>query len=134
MSEQNGKVHLTIHDGVAAILIDRPQARNAMTWAMYEELGAICTRIAADPSIRVTTIRGAGGEAFVAVTDIEQFSTFKGSATPTGSASSRARIGVRPPSARTRSVPPWRRNGPSRCSPPSTICAVTTRGPARAPR
>lgn len=78
MSEQNGKVHLTIEDGVAAILIDRPQARNAMTWTMYEELGAICTRIAADPSIRVTTIRGAGGEAFVAGTDIEQFSTFSG--------------------------------------------------------
>lgn len=77
MTEQNGKVHLTIADGVAAILIDRPQARNAMTWAMYEELGAICTRIAADPSIRVATIRGAGGEAFVAGTDIEQFSAFK---------------------------------------------------------
>jgi enoyl-CoA hydratase len=78
MTEQHGKVHLTIEDGVAAILIDRPQARNAMTWAMYEELGAICTRIAADPSIRVATIRGAGGEAFVAGTDIEQFSTFTG--------------------------------------------------------
>jgi enoyl-CoA hydratase/carnithine racemase len=78
MSEHNGKVHLTISDGVAAILIDRPQARNAMTWAMYEELGAICTRIAADTSIRVATIRGAGGEAFVAGTDIEQFSAFNG--------------------------------------------------------
>ena len=77
MSEQNGRVHLTIEDGVAAILIDRPQARNAMTWAMYEELGAICTRIAADPSVKVATIRGAGGEAFVAGTDIEQFSAFK---------------------------------------------------------
>lgn len=77
MSEQHGKVHLTIQEGVAAILIDRPQARNAMTWAMYEELGAICTRIAADPTIRVATIRGAGGEAFVAGTDIEQFSAFK---------------------------------------------------------
>jgi enoyl-CoA hydratase len=78
MSEQNGKVHLNIEDGVAAILIDRPQARNAMTWAMYEQLGAICTRIAADPTIRVATIRGAGGEAFVAGTDIEQFSAFNG--------------------------------------------------------
>ena len=49
-----------------------------MTWAMYEQLGAICARIAADPSIRVATFRGAGGEAFVAGTDIEQFSAFKG--------------------------------------------------------
>jgi enoyl-CoA hydratase len=78
MSEQNGKVHLTIDGGVAAILIDRPQARNAMTWAMYEELGTILSRIAADKTVRVATIRGAGGEAFVAGTDIEQFADFKG--------------------------------------------------------
>jgi enoyl-CoA hydratase len=78
MSEQIGKVHLSIDDGVAAILIDRPQARNAMTWAMYEQLAAICERIAADRDVRVTTIRGAGGEAFVAGTDIEQFADFKG--------------------------------------------------------
>jgi enoyl-CoA hydratase/carnithine racemase len=73
-----GKVHLTVSDGVAAILIDRPQARNAMTWAMYEQLADICTRLAGDASIRVATIRGAGGEAFVAGTDIEQFAAFTG--------------------------------------------------------
>jgi enoyl-CoA hydratase len=78
MSDQTGKVHLTISDGIAAILIDRPEARNAMTWPMYEQLAAICTQIAGDGSIRVATFRGAGGEAFVAGTDIEQFSTFKG--------------------------------------------------------
>jgi enoyl-CoA hydratase len=77
MSE-NGKVHLTVSDGVAAILIDRPQARNAMTWAMYEQLADICTRLAGDATIRVATIRGAGGEAFVAGTDIEQFADFTG--------------------------------------------------------
>ncbi|CAL62843.1 Enoyl-CoA hydratase [Herminiimonas arsenicoxydans] len=71
-----GRVHLAIQDGIAAILFDRPQARNAMTWAMYTELGAICERIRADQSIRVTTFRGAGGEAFVAGTDIEQFRNF----------------------------------------------------------
>jgi enoyl-CoA hydratase len=78
MSGHTGKVHLTIDAGVAAILIDRPQARNAMTWAMYEELASICARISADTTIRVATIRGAGGEAFVAGTDIEQFTSFKG--------------------------------------------------------
>ena len=78
MSEQQGKVHLTVSDGIAAILVDRPEARNAMTWSMYEELDAICDRIAADASVRVTTIRGAGGEAFVAGTDIAQFEHFTG--------------------------------------------------------
>lgn len=74
----DGRVHLSIHDGVAAILIDRPTARNAMTWAMYDQLAAICDRIAGDPAVRVATLRGAGGEAFVAGTDIEQFAAFGG--------------------------------------------------------
>jgi enoyl-CoA hydratase/carnithine racemase len=73
-----GQVHLSIKDGVAAILIDRPAARNAMTWNMYEQLAAHCRQISADPSVRVATLRGAGGEAFVAGTDIEQFLAFKG--------------------------------------------------------
>ncbi len=72
----NGRVHLSVSDGIASILIDRPQARNAMTWPMYEELAAICERIANDPAVRVATLRGAGGEAFVAGTDIEQFRAF----------------------------------------------------------
>jgi enoyl-CoA hydratase len=78
MNDQMGKVHLTISDGIAAILIDRPEARNAMTWPMYESLAAICRQLAADSSIKVATFRGAGGDAFVAGTDIEQFVDFKG--------------------------------------------------------
>ncbi len=74
----SGSVHLSIADGVAAILIDRPEARNAMTWSMYEDLARICDRIAGDAGIRVATFRGAGGEAFVAGTDIEQFRAFGG--------------------------------------------------------
>lgn len=72
-----GEVRLSVSDGIAAILIDRPAARNAMTWAMYQQLGAICEQLGNSPDVRVATIRGAGGEAFVAGTDIEQFLTFK---------------------------------------------------------
>ncbi len=75
MSE--GQVSLTLADGVASILIDRPAARNAMTWAMYDELTRICRQLAQDPAVRVVCMRGAGGEAFVAGTDIEQFRDFK---------------------------------------------------------
>lgn len=74
----DGKVHVSLQNGVAAIVIDRPQSRNAMTWAMYDELAQICERISNDPAVRVATIRGAGGEAFVAGTDIEQFQRFSG--------------------------------------------------------
>ncbi|MGT2478910.1 enoyl-CoA hydratase-related protein (plasmid) [Methylobacterium oryzae CBMB20] len=45
---------------------------------MYEELAAGLTRIEADPAIRVAILRGTGGKAFVAGTDIEQFVGFSG--------------------------------------------------------
>ena len=72
-----GTVHLAIHDGVASVKFDRPEARNAMTWAMYERLGQICDQLQADALVRVVTFRGACGEAFVAGTDIEQFTSFR---------------------------------------------------------
>ncbi len=74
MSE--GTVRLEEDGAVARIIFDRPAARNAMTWAMYEQLGAICTRLAAQRSARVVVFRGAGGEAFVAGTDIGGFVDF----------------------------------------------------------
>lgn len=72
-----GTVHLAIQDGVASVTFDRPEARNAMTWAMYERLGQICDQLQRDALVRVVTFRGAGGEAFVAGTDIEQFTAFR---------------------------------------------------------
>ncbi|MFZ2737055.1 MAG: enoyl-CoA hydratase/isomerase family protein [Burkholderiaceae bacterium] len=75
MSE--GSVQLKVEAGVASVLFDRPQARNAMTWAMYQQLSQICQGLRDDPSVRVVTFRGAGGVAFVAGTDIEQFKSFQ---------------------------------------------------------
>jgi enoyl-CoA hydratase/carnithine racemase len=49
-----------------------------MTWAMYERLNEVCEQLKADSTVRVVTFRGAGGQAFVAGTDIEQFKAFKG--------------------------------------------------------
>ncbi|WP_371347066.1 enoyl-CoA hydratase/isomerase family protein [Ancylobacter sp. IITR112] len=71
-----GRVHLTRAGAVARLVFDRPAARNAMTWRMYEEMAQACTTLAADPTIRVVVLRGAGGKAFVAGTDIEQFRAF----------------------------------------------------------
>lgn len=61
---------------VATITFNRPQARNAMTFAMYEELVARCDEIDADDGIRAVVLRGAGGRAFVSGTDIRQFLDF----------------------------------------------------------
>jgi enoyl-CoA hydratase/carnithine racemase len=65
-------------DGPLAILtFNRPEARNAMTWEMYQALVDACDRVDADDSIRVLILRGAGGKAFVAGTDIAQFESFR---------------------------------------------------------
>ncbi|MCC2674144.1 MAG: Unsaturated acyl-CoA hydratase [Ramlibacter sp.] len=71
-----GSVHLSIDAGIASVTFDRPEARNAMTWAMYEQLRAICEQLRSDASVRVVRFQGAGGEAFVAGTDIAQFQSF----------------------------------------------------------
>jgi enoyl-CoA hydratase/carnithine racemase len=64
-------------DGPLAILtFNRPEARNAMTWEMYEALVDACDQVDRDASIRVLILRGAGGKAFVAGTDISQFQHF----------------------------------------------------------
>ncbi|WP_332748151.1 enoyl-CoA hydratase/isomerase family protein [Hydrogenophaga sp.] len=77
MSADTGEVTLHIDAGVATVVFDRPQARNAMTWGMYEQLAAINRQLSTERSVRVAVFRGAGGQAFVAGTDIEQFATFK---------------------------------------------------------
>jgi enoyl-CoA hydratase len=61
----------------AILTFNRPEARNAMTWAMYDALVAACERVDADPHVRVLILRGAGGKAFVSGTDIAQFQSFR---------------------------------------------------------
>jgi enoyl-CoA hydratase/carnithine racemase len=47
-----------------------------MTWEMYDALVDACERVDRDAAIRVFVLRGAGGKAFVAGTDIAQFQNF----------------------------------------------------------
>ncbi len=63
--------------GIARVTFNRPQARNALTFAMYERLAAICAEIDADATTRVLVITGAGDKAFAAGTDIAQFRAFR---------------------------------------------------------
>jgi enoyl-CoA hydratase/carnithine racemase len=64
---------------IATLTFNRPEARNAMTWEMYQALVDACDRADQDPSVRVLILRGAGGKAFVAGTDIAQFQGFHNS-------------------------------------------------------
>ena len=66
-----------IRDGIARVTFNRPQARNALTFAMYERLAEACAAANADRSIRAMIITGAGDKAFAAGTDISQFRAFK---------------------------------------------------------
>ena len=68
---------LTLEDGIGRITFNRPQARNAFTFEMYERLPEICGRANTDPTIKVLLLRGAGDKAFAAGTDINQFRAFK---------------------------------------------------------
>src|SRR5439155_14787122 len=61
---------------LATLTFNRPDARNAMTWEMYEALVDACDRVERDASLRVLILRGAGGKAFIAGTDIAQFQNF----------------------------------------------------------
>jgi enoyl-CoA hydratase len=72
----DGEVRLVRDGAVATILFDRPQARNAMTWRMYEGLAGACDQLSKDSSVRVVVLRGVGGKAFIAGTDISQFQEF----------------------------------------------------------
>ena len=62
---------------VAVVTFNRPEARNAMTFDMYEALHDACERFDRDPGVRVVVLRGAGERAFASGTDIRQFLTFK---------------------------------------------------------
>jgi enoyl-CoA hydratase/carnithine racemase len=62
-----------VRDGIGFITFNRPQARNAMTFAMYDRLGELCRQAGADDSVKALVLRGAGGKAFVSGTDISQF-------------------------------------------------------------
>jgi enoyl-CoA hydratase/carnithine racemase len=60
---------------LAFLTFNRPQARNALTWPMYDALVEACDRVDADDTVRVFVIRAAG-DAFAAGTDIRQFTEF----------------------------------------------------------
>ncbi|HEX2036476.1 MAG TPA: enoyl-CoA hydratase/isomerase family protein [Chloroflexota bacterium] len=62
---------------LATLTFNRPGARNAMTWAMYDGLSRACAWVEQQAHIRVLLLQGAGERAFVAGTDISQFQAFR---------------------------------------------------------
>jgi enoyl-CoA hydratase/carnithine racemase len=70
------RVTFTEEGVIAFLTINRPEARNAMTWEMYEALVDACDRVDANSQLRVFVLRSAGDKAFISGTDISQFTHF----------------------------------------------------------
>ena len=66
-----------VKDGIGWVTFNRPQARNAFTFAMYERLAEIAAAANTDKAIKVLVFQGAGDKAFASGTDINQFRAFK---------------------------------------------------------
>ena len=73
------EVLFTADGPLAFLTFNRPDARNAMTWGMYDALARACDEVETSDQIRVFILRGAG-DAFVAGTDIRQFTDFASAA------------------------------------------------------
>ena len=72
----NDDLLFDLRDGIGRVTFNRPQARNAFTFAMYERLAQICEQANNDRSIKVLVLTGAGDKAFASGTDINQFRAF----------------------------------------------------------
>ena len=70
------EARIELADGVLTLTFDRPAARNAMTFDMYQALEDAAKRASTDAAVRAMVVTGAGG-AFVAGTDIAQFADFR---------------------------------------------------------
>ncbi|HET6346925.1 MAG TPA: enoyl-CoA hydratase-related protein, partial [Myxococcota bacterium] len=79
MTTPQGKDTVRIEDsgGVRRILLNRLDKKNALTFAMYEDLAAALAGAEADPRIHVVGV-GSTGEVFSAGNDIGDFVSFVG--------------------------------------------------------
>jgi enoyl-CoA hydratase/carnithine racemase len=68
----------TVEGGIAVVTFNRPEAHNALTFAMYDRLGEICAGLSVPGPVKALIVTGAGGRAFAAGTDIALFRDFQG--------------------------------------------------------
>ncbi|RMD89546.1 MAG: enoyl-CoA hydratase/isomerase family protein [Alphaproteobacteria bacterium] len=65
-----GRVRLEIDGNIGEIVLDRPAKHNALTPAMYRQIGTCCAEADANDAVHVVIFRGAGERAFCAGSDI----------------------------------------------------------------
>lgn len=74
--QTGGDLLYEVRDRIGFLTFNRPEARNAMTFAMYERMAQICAEVNEDKAIRALVLTGAGEKAFAAGTDMSQFRAF----------------------------------------------------------
>ena len=74
------EIIISVDQHIATVKLNRPEARNALTFGMYQALSDLCQQAGTakdDRAIKAIVICGAGEKAFAAGTDIGQFTSFK---------------------------------------------------------
>ena len=64
-------------DGIATVTFNRPDQRNAISYAMWLDLQRIAVDLETSPGTRVVVFRGQGEEAFSAGADIKDFEMYR---------------------------------------------------------
>jgi len=69
----NGEILLEREAEIATVTLSNPERLNALSLAMWEQLGALAQKLDNDESLRCIVVRGAGSKAFAAGADIAAF-------------------------------------------------------------
>lgn len=73
------EITYNVSGGIATLIFNRPQARNALTFEMYDKLAELSESLCSDhENIHALVLTGAGDKAFAAGTDISRFRDFTG--------------------------------------------------------
>ncbi|MDQ7093222.1 enoyl-CoA hydratase-related protein [Desulfosporosinus sp. PR] len=64
-----------IEEGVAMVVINRPEVMNALNGQVFSELGRIFAELEADDRVKAVILTGSGNKAFAAGADISQMQT-----------------------------------------------------------
>lgn len=76
MTETHEDISIIRRGETLDVVFNRPEKHNALTPQMYDAIAGACRCADSDREIRLLTLRGAGGEAFSAGSDIRHFQTF----------------------------------------------------------
>lgn len=72
-------VEFAVSEGTATVTLNRPEARNAITLAMWKDIASIFTELRSDRNVRTILLKGSGGN-FSVGADVSEFSEVRNDA------------------------------------------------------